>query len=1010
MARRTKKQKVAKETVTLTRSSSGRFELKGPASFIAERGVAAGFVHLTPASTTAFSGDVTEAQWKALSSAADAAGLVAVMSVLSNELTTSPSVRVLRRGGRVVVLGNLTASVHGPILRAAGFTEEDEYWSIAETKVDESKLDALADGLEQCGDPREVFEELPEGAGSLSDKPQAVPASSSLDLSTLNEAQLSAVMAPLDQNVLVSAAPGSGKTLTLTLRIAYLLVDCGVPPSSLAAMTFTNKAAREMLARLERHIRVSGSDVALTDASVTTIHGFCAKLLRRHGSSAGIPNDFAILDESETRDMVIQCVRDALATDPPESPFSFTFHQQREATPASVGKNAATRIGLFKDTDVTPEAVKGSREHYSLFDRHIVLRVWKDYEERKRITSSLDFADLILCARQVLRDPVVGAVVARSYGHILLDEIQDTNKVQFEVIQRLAAHSKVFGVGDFNQSIYGWRGAVPHDVISTFVADYRPQLISANINYRSLPAIISVANAILADMHKGASKVIREVANAELAPRPGVPKGSPVLLLRKANADVEANDHASEIVRIVEGSGGRLNYGDVAVLFRASADTLPFETALAARSIPFVLRGTTGFFGRKEIMFLVSFLTLAATPKQDADFVRCVNTPPRGVGEALLREVQQQAVARSLSLFETCVAMLSNGGELFMKSKAAGLREFIRALSLIRSNLASDPACSPRMVLLQILKVIRYKEHLFKAEPNVAVDRWENVGQLVSLLANEKYETLSLYEADARASNLSPQQLALCTVVGDLKLQRDAHDFRSGGSSNKAGAVVLATIHSAKGLEWPLVYLPGIEEYKLPHWFSVREAREKGKDLSEEHRLFYVACTRAACQLTISYCEKRLVFGMTKTAQKSRFLTSGILKLVSNEVQPEKVDEAIRDSLPVRDDVEAEDEGVGGGAGGVARLSWQAVGALESSVSWDGRFARGRSSGDAEPRSAAASSGSSSSQQQHATPPSSSSSSSQQASGSNAPQNHGEALDTMLADVPDILEQDEGQA
>ena len=628
-------------------------------------------------------------------------------------------------------------------------------------------------------------------------------------LEGLNDEQRAAVTTT-EGPVLVLAGAGSGKTRVITVRIAHLL-EKGVSATNVLAMTFTNKAAREMRERVGKLV---GAERA-QQLTVGTFHSFCVKALREHGAHLGLGQGFTICDQSDQVSTVRGVLRDLRIGDASMQPAVLQ-----------------SRISLLKNKLVDPESflAKASGD-----EDELVGRAYQRYDEHLRRARTLDFDDLLLFALRLLKKKEVRDQFRERYRYVMVDEYQDTNGPQYEIVKAIAGgHRNLCVVGDDDQSIYGWRGADVTKILS-FEKDFKgAKVVRLETNYRSTSQILGAANRVIQNNPKRHGKTLRSAFG----------HGAPVTAIALKDENEEADHVAKELKALVERREAK--WRDVAVLFRASAQARPFELAFRARSVPYVLVGGMSFFDRKEVRDVMAYLKLAVAPEDEVSLLRVLNCPPRGVGKASLDKALEFAAEHGLSLAK---AFEHAGGIPGVPSGAAQAVRDFRNLIATAAHAGTDVAL-PRRVE-RLLEAVNYKaeiERLYPDEPTRLL-RWNAVAEIVALADR--------HQARHRKADFA-------SLLQDLTLEsKDEGD----DAEHQRDVVTLMTLHSAKGLEFPRVHLVGLEEGLLPHSRSVAE-----DTVEEERRLMYVGITRAQRFLTLSYTLQRLKYGKSVTSMPSRFL------------------------------------------------------------------------------------------------------------------------------------------
>ncbi|MBP3974560.1 DNA helicase II [Pseudoxanthomonas spadix] len=653
-------------------------------------------------------------------------------------------------------------------------------------------------------------------------------------LDDLNPAQRQAVSAPAG-HYLVLAGAGSGKTRVLTHRIAWLNEVHAVPTHGILAVTFTNKAAAEMRQRADAQLRNGGRGMW-----IGTFHGLAHRLLRLHWQDAKLPEGFQVLD-ADDQQRLVKRVAQTLELDEAKVP----------------PRQIAWWINQQKDEGRRPQHIQPEGRDAWL---SAMVAAYTEYQARCDRAGLVDFAELLLRAHELLRDtPALLAHYRHRFGELLVDEFQDTNAIQYGFIRLLAGDTgHVFVVGDDDQAIYGWRGAKVENV-QRFLKDFPgAQTIRLEQNYRSTANILGAANAVIAHNPDRIGKQLWTDAG----------QGDPIDLYAAYNEMDEARYVVERAYQWVRDGG---SYGDVAVLYRSNAQSRALEEALLAQQVPYRVYGGVRFFERAEIKDALAYLRLIANRADDAAFERAVNTPPRGIGERTLDEVRRQARADSVSLWEAA-RQCAQGGQMAGRARNA-LAAFVQLIDLLEEQTA---ALDLKEKIDHVLLRSALREH-WARESKGGLDadsRTENLDELVSVasrFARADHDPLALDDA--------PEAERMSELVAFLSYAA----LEAGEGQAQAGedGVQLMTLHSAKGLEFALVFLVGLEEGLFP---SARSVEEAGK-LEEERRLAYVGITRARQKLVLTYAESRRIHGMDNYNVPSRFLRE-IPRELLHEVRP----------------------------------------------------------------------------------------------------------------------------
>jgi len=677
----------------------------------------------------------------------------------------------------------------------------------------------------------------------------------------LNDAQREAVCAP-PGHYLVLAGAGSGKTRVLTHRIGWLTQVERVPPWAVLAVTFTNKAAGEMRARLDALI--PGSTQGLT---VGTFHGIAHRLLRRHWREAGLPETFQILDADDQLRLIKRVVA-GLGLDDAKFP----------------PRQASWQINSWKDEGRRPESI----EHGNHPVTRTFVQIYQAYEDACRRAGLVDFAELLLRAHELwLKNPAVLEHYQQRWRYLLIDEFQDTNTLQYAWIRVLAGNTgQVFVVGDDDQAIYGWRGAKVENV-QQFLRDFPgARTIKLEQNYRSTSNILKAANSVI---ERNGGRLGKQLWTAG-------EDGERIALYAAYNEQDEARFVIERIREYIAEHGSAK---DCAILYRSNAQSRNFEEQLIQRDIKYRVYGGQRFFDRAEVKDALAYLRLTANRHDDAAFERAVNTPPRGIGDRTLDALRRRARGDNTSMWETALTELASGSELAGRAKTAvkafltlidGMARTFKPSSLAANDLStgsdsldtSAPAetSTPTSLLLgeseadltlaeQIDHAITHtglRDFYEKDSRGNAETRVENLDELVNV-----------------ASRFEPTQEDIDAGLNELSAFLSHAALEAGESQGEAwdDCVQLMTLHSAKGLEFPVVFLVGMEEGLFP---SQRSVDDEGR-LEEERRLAYVGITRAREKLFVTHAESRRMHGTEMLARPSRFLGEMPAELI-DEVRP----------------------------------------------------------------------------------------------------------------------------
>jgi ATP-dependent DNA helicase Rep len=657
----------------------------------------------------------------------------------------------------------------------------------------------------------------------------------------LNAAQREAVLY-LDGPCLVLAGAGSGKTRVITQKIAYLLCDCGYPARSVLALTFTNKAAREMEDRVKRLVDPS----IAKGLTISTFHSLGVKILREEAQHAGLKPQFSIFDSDDA----LAIIQDLLAT-----------------TDRGRLRAVQQTISLWKNAMLDPDAAANFASTPSEVE---AARVYRSYNATLAAYQAVDFDDLIAIPAQIFERSIEAREKwQKKVRYLLVDEYQDTNVCQYRLVQWLTGARAMFtAVGDDDQAIYAWRGATIEN-LAKLTTDY-PQikLVKLEQNYRSSQSILAAANHVITKNPKLFEK--------KLWSEHGM--GDAISVTAMASDEVEAENVAMKI------SAARFEkqaaWKDFAILYRGNHQSRIVEQAMRNLHIPYTISGGQSFFDKAEVRDVLAYLRLIANEDDDPAFIRAATTPKRGIGQATLQTLGQYAGERQISLFE---ALFEQGIEPRLNARQLEpLRTFGEFIVRVQYRAGRvEPgqtvhAAEPAGVILDdLLSAIQYERYLYDMlDEKPAQSRWQNVLELVGWLKRKA-------EADSMGLIDIVQHVALVTM-----LERSEED--------EPDAVKLSTLHASKGLEYPHVYLLGVEEGLLPHMGRDDEDLDPTKAadalvsrIQEERRLMYVGITRAQRSLHLSWCQKRRRAREDLVREPSRFIEEMGLSAASLQLQPD---------------------------------------------------------------------------------------------------------------------------
>ena len=635
-------------------------------------------------------------------------------------------------------------------------------------------------------------------------------------LDGLNDAQRQAVAAP-PGSYLILAGAGSGKTRVLTHRIAWLMQTEGVSPYSMLAVTFTNKAAAEMRGRIENLMAIP-----LRGMWVGTFHGIAHRLLRAHWQEAKLPQNFQILDADDQLRLVKRVINN--------------LDLDEKKWPA---RQAVWFINGQKDEGLRPHNIEDYGDVY--LKTH--LEIYRGYEEACNRGGMVDFAELLLRAHELLlNNPQVLKHYRERFRYLLVDEFQDTNSIQYAWLRVLAGdHDNLFVVGDDDQSIYGWRGAKIEN-IQKFSQDFpNSELIRLEQNYRSTTTILNAANGLI---NQNSGRLGKELWTDQ-------GKGDPISLYAGFNEIDEARYIVS---RIKDWTAHGNNYSESAILYRSNAQSRVLEEALLRSQIPYRIYGGQRFFERAEIRNVLAYMRLISHRDSDAAFERVVNTPTRGIGDKSLQEIRLLARANNTSLWQAA-SLLIDSPDMSARAKNA-IRGFRQLIDTMDKATAESSLAELVTIVIEQSELKSYYE---KEKGERGQTRLENLQELVTAARTFDPEELSdqIEEAGEPLTEL------------EEFLSHAALEAGEGQGDPNQDCVQMMTLHSAKGLEFPLVFLAGLEEGLFPHMMSLEEPGR----LEEERRLCYVGITRAMQQLYITYAESRRINGSENYNRVSRFVT-----------------------------------------------------------------------------------------------------------------------------------------
>ncbi|BCG61244.1 DNA helicase PcrA [Paenibacillus sp. URB8-2] len=628
-------------------------------------------------------------------------------------------------------------------------------------------------------------------------------------VSRLNPPQRQAVEAT-DGPLLIMAGAGSGKTRVLTHRIAWLIANRKAPPWAILAITFTNKAAREMQERVSKLVGPEGRDIW-----VSTFHSMCVRILRKDIERIGFTSNFSILDSTDQLSVIRGCMKELNIDTKKFEP-----------------KAVQSMISTAKNELVTPAQYEMKIGDYF---EGLVAKIYTMYQKRLKSNNSLDFDDLIMTTIQLFKEvPEVLDFYQRKFKYIHVDEYQDTNRAQYMLCRMLAdGHHNICVVGDSDQSIYRWRGADISNILN-FEEDYpEAKVILLEQNYRSTSNILNAANGVIA-LNTG-RKPKKLWTDSEEGPK--------IKVYRADSEHDEGYFVSGEISKNVKKGNSYQNH---AILYRTNAQSRVIEEILIKSDIPYQIVGGIKFYDRKEIKDLLAYLRLLSNPDDDISLTRVINVPKRGLGDTTVSKLADAAASRGISIFRVLETVDDLG---FAGRTRNGLVEFYDMILALHRMVEF---LSVTELTEKVLEMSQYKLEMQKENTIESRSRLENIDEFLSV-------TMEFEKNNDDKSLVS--FLTDLALIADIDSMNDTEEDRS-------DAVVLMTMHSAKGLEFPVVFIVGMEEGVFPH----SRAFQDNDELEEERRLAYVGITRAEKQLFLSCARMRTLFGRTTANPPSRFL------------------------------------------------------------------------------------------------------------------------------------------
>ena len=633
-------------------------------------------------------------------------------------------------------------------------------------------------------------------------------------LEGLNSAQREAVQL-IEGPVLVLAGPGSGKTRVLAQRVAYLVKECGCEPYRIMAVTFTNKAAREMKERLHHLL-----GERLRQLTIGTFHAICVRILRREARHLGIPSNFVIYDAADQLSLIRQALKDLDLDDKTYRP---------QAIQAAISR---AKSELIAADEYRPRT----------YWQEVASRVYQRYQELLAANSALDFDDLLMAAARLFREhEEVLSKYQRRYRYILVDEFQDTNMAQYELLKLLSGeHFNLFVVGDEDQSIYSWRGADFRNM-QRFRDDYpEARVVLLEKNYRSTQTILDAAQSVISlNVHRTPKELYTDKG-----------QGLAITVFEAYNEREEGQYVVDEIQRLV--AQGLCRPSDCAVMYRTNAQSRPIEDAFVWRGMPYKLVGATRFYERREIKDVLAYLRLIHNPYDNVSLARVINVPPRGIGRKTIAQLEKWVGEMERGVYDALQTLLekeetekTEEAEVPLSSRAQ------KALLGFATLLEELIAAQGKLDLLELLDFVLdgtgYADYVQDGTEE-GKDRWANILELRTV-AKEYLEL--------------PPEMALTTFLEEVALVSDVDNL-----DEQVDVPTLLTLHMAKGLEFSVVFMVGMEEGIFPHNRSMDDPDQ----MEEERRLCYVGITRAKERLYLIHAFRRTLFGQSELGEPSRFI------------------------------------------------------------------------------------------------------------------------------------------
>ena len=634
-----------------------------------------------------------------------------------------------------------------------------------------------------------------------------------MNLDTLNPAQREAVE-KTEGPVLILAGAGSGKTRVLTTRIGHLIEDKGVQPANILAITFTNKAANEMRERVEETLESDASDMW-----ISTFHSCCVRILRKDINRIGYNRSFVIYDSADQVTLVKDCLKELNLNDKVFEP-----------------KMIISTISGAKDKLYDPKQFKAMHMNDNRMSK--IADVYALYQDRLKRNSALDFDDLIFKTVELLKsDKEVLDYYRNRFKYIMVDEYQDTSKAQYELIKILAKeHQNICVVGDDDQSIYGWRGADIRNILE-FEKDYDDvHVVKLEQNYRSTQIILDAANTVISNnIERKRKRLWSEKKDGEL------------IKIQVAQDEIEESDFVADMIAKISREQNR-SYKDFAVLYRANAQSRSVEDALNRSQIPYNIYGGTKFYERKEIKDLIAYLRVIQNPQDDISIKRIINVPRRGIGLRTIEKIEDRASLKQESIYSVLIDIETNS-EISTKARNS-ISEFVdNVIGTLRTMREVYPVSKLIEKVIESIDYYGYIDELYKGDKEEAEERKDNVKEFISVAME--------FEQNSEEKDLE-------TFLTGVALTSESSE------EEEIDKVSLMTIHTSKGLEFPVVFIVGMEDGLFPIARAVRSMSDS--EIEEERRLCYVGITGAKEILYLTLTQKRTLYGKTNPSIASRFM------------------------------------------------------------------------------------------------------------------------------------------